>query len=147
MLTTKSRSSNRFIELVRVYSDGACRRNPGPSSIGVILYDDAWNELERFAQVLGNATVNAAEYRALMRGLDLAAKFTRRGVECYLDSDIVEGQISGRYRLRSDKLRSLFHEVKDLERPFEKVTYLRVRGNDQRHGLAHKLAHDALNGR
>jgi ribonuclease HI len=143
----KSPSEDPFIECVRVYTDGACRCNPGPSSIGVVLYDDIGNELERFSRAVGTSTANAAEYEALIRGLDSAAKFTRRGVECYLDSDVVEGQLAGRYRLRSDRLRRLFHRVKDLERPFSEVSYIRVRENDQRHALAHKLAHDALNGR
>lgn len=146
-MTKKFLSREHFISCVRVYSDGACRCNPGPSSIGVVLYDDSGNELTRFSQVLGTSTSNAAEYEAVIQGLDLAAKFTRHGVECYLDSDIVEGQIAGRYRLKSDRLRPLFHRVKDLERPFSRVSYIKVRNNDQRHALAHKLAHDALNGR
>jgi len=99
------------------------------------------------SRVVGTSTVNAAEYTALIAGLDLAAKHTRFRVECYLDSDVVEGQVTGRYRLRNDILRQLFHKVKDRERPFRDVTYTKVRQNDQRLAIAHKIAHDALNGR
>jgi len=41
----------------------------------------------------------------------------------------------------------LFHKVKDYERAFEEVIYNKVRENDQRLKIVHKIAHDALNGR
>jgi len=41
----------------------------------------------------------------------------------------------------------LFHKVKDYERSFEEVIYNKVRENDQRLKIVHKIAHVALNGR
>jgi len=132
---------------IRLYVDGASLSNPGPSSVGVFLFDQDWDEVEQFSEVIGNATCNVAEYQAVITGLDIAAKHTRQVVECYTDSDIVEGQLSGRYRLKNDNLRGMFHKVKDKERPFSQVIYCKTRRNDQRLALAHQLAHDALNGR
>ena len=142
-----SRSDSKPITLVRLYSDGACPGKCGPASAGVVLYDQDNCLIARRSRILGASTVNRAEYQALAWGLDEAAKLTRLRVECYLDSDIVEGQLSGRYRLRDDELRLLFHRIKDLERPFKEVCYLKVRRDDQRLAVAHQLAHDALNGR
>jgi ribonuclease HI len=140
-------SEGSFVECVRVYLDGACPRRIGSASVGVILFDQVYRELEKVGVVIGLATCNKAEYEALILGLDLAAKYTRRRVECYMDSDVVHGQMEGRYRLRDDELRRLFHSAKDRERPFTQVIYTKVDRTDQRLSIAHRLAHDALNGR
>jgi ribonuclease HI len=131
-------SDQKFIERVRLYVDGASLSNPGPSAVGMVLYDQDWEEIGRFSQIIGPATCNVAEYSAVIFGLDISAKHTRK---------IVEGQITGRYRLIDDYLRRLFHDVKDRERPFENVIYCKTRRNDQRLAIAHHVAHDALNGR
>ena len=143
MMTSRS----DFIDLVRVYCDGACPGKIGPAAIGVVLFDRQWNTLERESHVLGDATVNVAEYMAVITGLDLAAAHTRIDVECYTDSDVVAGQLNARYRLRDRKLRTLFQRVKDNERCFDRVTYQRVPRTDQRLATAHRLAQDALNSR
>lgn len=147
-MATKSHSNlGAFISCVRVYSDGACLSNPGPAAIGAVLFDQAYAEIERVSEIIGTSTSNRSEYQALIAGLDVAAKHTRHRVECFLDNEIVVGQLSGRYRLISPDLRALYHIVKDLERPFTKVIYSRARKQDQRLSIAHKIAHDALNGR
>lgn len=119
----------------------------GSGSIGGVLFDQEYREIERFSEVVGYTTCNEAEYHALARGLDLAAKHTRLRVECFIDSDIVEGQLGGRYRLKNSGLRQMFHKVKDLERPFKSVTYCRVSRNEQHLKIAHELAHNLINGR
>lgn len=144
---TISHFNEKFIERVRLYVDGASLSNPGPSAVGMVLYDQDWEEIGRYSQMIGSATCNMAEYSAVIFGLDTSAKYTRKIVECYLDSEIVEGQLTGRYRLKDDNLRRLYHEAKDRERPFEQVIYCRIRRNDQRLSIAHQLAHNALNGR
>lgn len=142
-----SHFNTKYVNRIRLYVDGASLSNPGPSSVGIYMYDQDWDEIEHFSEIIGNATCNAAEYQAVITGLDISAKHTRGVVECYTDSDVVEGQLSGRYRLKNDNLRRMFHLVKDKERPFEQVIYCKTRRNDQRIALAHQLAHDALNGR
>lgn len=142
-----SHSKRDYITCVKLYCDGACPGQRGAASLGVVLFDEDFNQIELHGQIIGPSTVNAAEYKALIEGLDRAAKHTRRRVECYLDSDVVEGQMAGRYRLRNDNLRRLFHSAKDRERPFEEVVYCKVQRNDQRLAIAHQLAHDSLNGR
>lgn len=140
-------SKIKFIDEITLYVDGSSIGNPGQSAIGVVIYDQHWNEVERHKQAIGRSTCNQAEYEAVIIGLDLAAKHTRKKVICCLDSDLVEGQVTGRYRLKDTKLRNLFHEVKDKERAFEEVVYCKIRKKDQRLKIAHKIAHDAINGR
>src|SRR4030042_3125990 len=114
------------ITAVYLYTDGACSKNPGPGSIGVLLLENSCNELEIFKEPICHTTNNRAEYRALIKGLDLAAKHCRHTVYCYLDSELVVKQLNGVFRLKNDELRDLFHKVKDLERAFRRVEYNHV---------------------
>ena len=102
-------------ELVRIGEvlDGCCKGNPGPGAVGIVLFDQTASEVARIAQTIGWTTVTRAEYEALILGLDQAAKFTRKHVTCLLDNDVVK--INGRYRLRNDELRALYHRVIELE--------------------------------
>ncbi len=115
-----------FIDLVKLFTDGGCRGNPGPGAIGILITDANRNELRTHAECIGQTTNNRAEYRALIKGLDLCAKHTRGRVVCYLDSELVVKQLNGGYRLKNDKLRELWHEVKNCERIFTSVVYQHV---------------------
>src|SRR5437867_899709 len=115
-----------YINEIRLYTDGGCRGNPGPGAIGILILDPQNNELESHAEVIGNCTNNRAEYKALIKGLGLAAKYTRRKVCCFLDSELVVNHMNGLYRLKNDPLRELFHEVKKAEQAFDEVVYQQV---------------------
>ena len=142
----KSHSNGTYISKIRLICDGCCKGNPGPGAVGIVLFDQTASEVARIAQTIGWTTVNRAEYEALILGLDQAAKFTRKHVTCLLDNDVVAGQINGRYRLRNDELRALYHRVKELERPFLSVEYHQVPRTNQNMSLVHRLGNQALNG-
>jgi len=136
-----------FIERINVYTDGGSKGNPGAGSIGVVVCDGDNNLLYEFSECIGHCTNNQAEYRALIKGLDLCAKYTRRQVTAYCDSELVVKQMNGAYRLKNDKLRELYHKVKDRERVFETVTYQHVSRSNQRIARADKLLNEAHAGR
>jgi ribonuclease HI len=115
-----------FIERIKLYTDGGCRGNPGPGAIAFRILDTTGTELECSADIIGETTNNRAEYYALIWGLECAAKYTRRRVDCFLDSELVVKQVTGSYRLKNKELRSLFYELKKKETAFEQVTYQRL---------------------
>ena len=137
--------SDEFIPCVHIYCDGAWRENR--AAVGFVIYDQSYRARARYGSIVDAITSNSAEYIALIYALDSSAAYTRKEVHCFLDSDVVLGQMTGRYRLKSERLRRLYHRVKDYERPFERVIYCGIGRRDQRHAVAHKLAQDALNGR
>lgn len=137
----------KFIDEVKLFTDGGCRGNPGPGAIGVLILDGDNNELFTFAECIGNATNNRAEYRALIKGLDLCAKYTRRRVVCHSDSELLINQMNGVYRLNNDELRALWHKVKDVERAFEEVVYQHFRRTNQFIKKADRLLNGAFEGR
>ena len=116
-----------YFEKVRLFTDGGCRGNPGPGAIAFIILDESGNELARHCECIGETTNNRAEYNALIKGLDCAAKHTSKIVNCYLDSELVINQVTGSYRLKNYKLIALYQAVKEREELFEKVTYQHLR--------------------
>src|SRR3989442_15909490 len=111
------------LPLVRVYWDGGARGNPGPAAIGVVVCDQTDRVLREHKEAIGEGTNNEAEYRALIKGLELAAEHTREAVACVLDSELVVRQMTGRYRLRDPRMAALHDEVRDRARRFAKVTF------------------------
>jgi len=136
-----------MLKAVRLFTDGGSRGNPGPGAIGLLIMDEGNNEIDSFKECIGHTTNNRAEYQALIKGLDLAARHTRDKVYCYLDSELVVKQMTGAWRLKDDELRALYHRVKDMERPFKEVVYTHVRRTDTNIKKADRLVNDALDGR
>ena len=110
-----------FIDHVKLFIDGGCRGNPGPGAIGVLIVDNDGNQLRMEAECIGVTTNNRAEYRALIKGLDLCAKHTRRRVTAYSDSELVVNHMNGHWRLKDDTLRELWKKVKQCEQVFKEV--------------------------
>ena len=54
--------------LLNLYTDGACRGNPGYGGAGVVLTDEKGNIVGTTREFLGLCTNNLAEYRALIIG-------------------------------------------------------------------------------
>jgi len=132
---------------IHVYTDGASRGNPGPSAIGVVIYDENKNVLEEYKECIGDTTNNTAEYKALIKALELSAAHCRREVCCFLDSELVVRQLSGRYRIKAKHLLELFYVLKDREKAFDKVIYNHVRRTNKFICRADKLVNDALDGK
>ena len=134
-------------KLIKLFTDGGSRGNPGPGAIGLLLLDEHDKEIDSFKESIGHTTNNRAEYKALIKGLDLAARHTRDTVHCYLDSELVVKQMRGLWRLKDDTLRDLYHQAKNRECPFNKVTYTHVRRTDPNIKKADKLVNEALDGK
>ena len=98
-------------------------------------------------ECIGNTTNNRAEYTALLKGLDLCAKFTRKKVCCYCDSELAVNQMNGVWRLKNDELRELFHKVKRNSGVFAEVIFQHVNRTNQNIKKADKLLNDAFEGR
>lgn len=145
---TSRNQTYKYVKYIKLVTDGGCRGNPGPGAIAVIILDGDSNEvLERHSACIGHTTNNQAEYHALIRGLDMSAKYTRKKVVCMLDSQLVANQMNGLWRLRNDQLRALYHEVKRNESPFEEVVYQHCKRTHQFIRKADWMVNEAFEGR
>jgi ribonuclease HI len=94
-----------------VYVDGASRGNPGPSSVGAVVFLAGGEELTSLSKPIGQATNNVAEYKAVLEGLRLAAGLGAERVEIRLDSELVARQLNREYRIKSKDLQLLSQAV------------------------------------
>lgn len=128
---------------VLAYTDGGSRGNPGPSGIGVIIYDaKTKEEVAHVSKYLGETTNNVAEYTALMAALEKAKEIGARTVHCRLDSELVVKQMNGQYKVRQPHLQVLFLKIFNLRQGFTKVTFEHVRREYNK--VADQLANDAM---
>jgi len=126
-----------------LFTDGAARGNPGPAAIGIALTDERGNELEAFGETIGHATNNEAEYRALLRGLECAARHSNI-IEIRTDSELLARQLSGAYRVRAANLQPLHAQAQRALKQFTRATIAIIPRELNRRADA--LANAALDG-
>jgi ribonuclease HI len=94
-----------------VHVDGGARGNPGPAAAAAVISDAGGQPLEQSARLLGEATNNVAEYRALLLGLERARALGADEVEVIGDSELIAKQVSGAYKVRHAAMRPLHAEA------------------------------------
>ena len=109
-----------------IYTDGACRGNPGPAAIGAILQDETGATIPEISRSIGRSTNNRAEYNALIVALDEALNLGAKNVDIRLDSELVQRQIQGKYRVKDANLRPLFQQAKQLLSKFESFSLTHI---------------------
>jgi ribonuclease HI len=125
-----------------LYCDGASRGNPGPSGAGVVILDKNGEQIFELSRFLDNATNNEAEYKALIRGLRAAADVGLKGVEIFLDSELVVNQLLGTYKVRNPRLLKLFEEAMSRLRLFDEYAIFHV--GRELNQKADRLANEAI---
>lgn len=98
----------------QLFTDGASKGNPGRAGAGAVLFDAEGRELAARSLYLGRCTNNAAEYRALILGLQSALDLGCARLDIRLDSELIVRQLQGRYKVKHEALKPLFNEVKTL---------------------------------
>jgi len=78
---------------VVVHVDGGARGNPGPAAVGIVISTPDGEVLDEASAVIGDATNNVAEYRALLLGLERARALGASEVEVVNDSELVARQV------------------------------------------------------
>jgi ribonuclease HI len=133
---------------VTLFTDGAARGNPGPAGIGVVaLRGDV--ELFNISRYIGHATNNMAEYLAVIEGLEKAAGLDVSEVTVMMDSELVERQLTGVYRVKDGKLKVLHARAVKAAAAFERCYFVHVprEKNAAADGLANEALDSALNKR
>jgi len=114
--------------IIKIYTDGGSRGNPGPAAIGI------WIETlnKKYSEYIGEGTNNVAEYAALVFGLKkikhiLGKKKTKSyTVKCYLDSELVVKQLNHEYKLKEKYIQNNFIEIWNLMLDFENVIFKHI---------------------
>jgi len=132
---------------ITVFSDGGARGNPGPAAIGVVITDGEGNILDEISEKIGDSTNNIAEYTAVLRGLEvLRLRFGEETkeleIEWKLDSELVERQLAGAYKIKNPGLREIYLQIQDLRANFPQLEFVHVRREFNKE--ADRLVNEAL---
>lgn len=127
--------------MYEIYFDGACKGNPGPAAIGVVIFQ-AEKVIQEISEHIGEATNNIAEYSALIRALEEARALKARRIHFFTDSELVFKQVTGSYQVKNPTLQDLFAQVADLSKSFEGIEIKHIPRAQNAH--ADKLASSAL---
>lgn len=129
-----------------IFTDGGSRGNPGPAAYGYVITDDNKEIVREEGKAIGVNTNNVAEYSAILealRWIEQNAKTDK--ISFFMDSLLACQQLSGKWKIKSEHLRSMFYTIKELEQKVEApVIYSHVRREYNKE--ADKLVNLALDG-
>lgn len=103
-----------------VHVDGGARGNPGPAAAASVVSSPEGEVLDEAAELLGVATNNVAEYRALLLGLARARSVGVTEVEVVNDSELVAKQLQGAYKVKHPAMRPLYADAMAALRSFDR---------------------------
>jgi ribonuclease HI len=105
---------------VIVHVDGGARGNPGPAAAACVISSPTGERLGEHAQLLGTATNNVAEYRALLLGLERVRELGATEIEVVGDSELIAKQVKGLYKVKHQAMKSLHGEAMEALAEFER---------------------------
>ena len=123
--------------------DGASRGNPGPAGAGALIRapripsdarEEEEEEEERCGEIikeictsLGVATVNEAEYHALITGLKAAIELGIEDIRVRGDSNLIVSQVKGDWKVKEPRLIPLHAECNEMKKKFRRFDIAHVR--------------------
>ncbi len=126
-----------------IHTDGAARGNPGPAAFAYVITRNG-APVDEHAACLGETTNNVAEYTALVRALERASELGAHRLIIHSDSELMVKQMNGQYQVKSDDLRGLYEQAKQLVRRLQSVSFVHVRRGQNSH--ADRLCNEVLDG-
>ena len=129
-------------EKLIIYTDGGARGNPGPGGLGVVIYNDKKEVIDKISEFLGVVTNNQAEYKAVIAALKKAKELGGQELDFYLDSELVVKQLKREYKVKNKDLAPLFLEIHNLSLSFKKISYTHIRR--EFNAAADALANEAM---
>ena len=104
-------------KVLKIFTDGGSRGNPGSAAIGVFSQLDD-KLLFRHASFIGQTTNNVAEYQALIKSIELLLPYLKQGhfdqIIWHLDSKLVVEQINKNWKIKHQHLLLLANQVWEL---------------------------------
>lgn len=127
--------------MINIFTDGGSRGNPGHSAIGYVLEKNG-KIIYEFGKPIGIETNNVAEYTAVYEAIKKAKELGYFEIELYLDSQLVQRQLNGAYKVNSQDLLPLYKKIlaEVAELKYFRVTHIKRAENKR----ADKLVNLAL---
>jgi len=126
---------------LEIYIDGASKGNPGPSGVGIVIYQEGLR-IKNISNYIGMATNNVAEYTALIYALEEALLLKAKSLKINTDSQLLARQLNKIYKVKHAGIVNLYNRAVHLLTGFEKVLINHI--SRQENCLADKLATQAI---
>lgn len=118
-----------------IYTDGACKGNPGPMGVGIIIGD------KEISKYLGKGTNNTAELTAIKIALEEAKKLELNEFELRSDSEWSVKILNGEYKCKQPHLCKILTEINILRKNMKiKFTWI----DRSQNAKADQLANEAI---
>jgi len=124
-----------------IFIDGASELENSNAGIGGVFYKDQnfSSEFHSFSENIGAATNNEAEYKALIRALDISKKLNIYKIDIFSDSELLVKQINLDYKVKNERLKKLHTEARDkLYNSIWKLSHIRREKNRKADFLSKK---------
>lgn len=134
--------------MIKVFTDGGARGNPGPAAIGVYIVDPQGDLAHRFAKKIGVATNNVSEYQAVIEAFNWLLEHKdvlreHKEIHFFLDSQLIVFQINGFFKIKNERLRELLLQIRSKQKELQKeVKYFQI--PREQNQVADKLVNLAL---
>jgi ribonuclease HI len=125
-----------------IYIDGASKGNPGRAGAGIWITNGEGRKILEVSRFLGHKTNNEAEYWALLLGLREAKRLGGGTLQIFTDSELVERQIKGVYRVKDLNLKALYKIVLQNLKTFSSFEIQSIPREENRE--ADRLANQAI---
>ena len=128
---------------IEIYSDGGSRGNPGPAACAFVVFEGK-SKLHEEKRYLGNATNNVAEYIGVLMALSWLGKQNKQySVDFYLDSQLVQRQLSGEYKIKNKNLIKIFNKINIHLKNYQgKIKFIHVKRSKNK--ISDRLVNEAL---
>lgn len=102
---------------MKIYCDGGSRGNPGPAASAFVVLNENGELIYKEGEYLGTNTNNVAEYTAVLLAVKWLAHQSlitdhQSSIIINLDSQLVERQLNGFYKIKNENLFKLAEEIK-----------------------------------
>ena len=142
--------TKNYINELEIYVDGCSKGNPGPSGVGIVIIDST-NPQNK--QILfkngyfieeGDITNQDAEFWAVIKALDLAANYCVKHIKIYSDSQLVIKELNREFRIHKEKHRKFVEKIRNKEKIYEQILYIKVPRTNKYIKIADKLATESV---
>ena len=125
------------------YTDGASRGNPGPCSYGLQILNPKGELIHEEGKYLkDDGTNNFAEYKAVIRSLELASINQVKKIQVFSDSQLLVNQLKGLYKVKTPSIRILFRECQSFLKKIPECEFFHI--PREKNYEADALANEAL---
>jgi len=115
-----------------IHTDGGSRGNPGAAAIGIVIESADKTLKKEYGQSIGIATNNDAEYQAVifalkkLKALIGKAKAAHASVLVQMDSELIERQLNGHFKINDERMGKYFIQIWNLKMDYGSVAFEHV---------------------